>query len=308
MDRFVAALDQVNVDILYSGMPRIPEAGEEVFSRGFGVQLGGGAPATMIALARLGVPSRLGTFLGDGLFSRFARAEIERSGVDCRNFYAGELEPLTVTSVISMAHDRSFVSYRPPEGTCALTDEQVHEHYRGAALAYVSLGHANVWRALKREGATLLLDTGWRDDLGLPLFLDHFPSVDFFTPNDKEAMKITGAATPEAALRVLGEYLATPLVKLGAGGCLIAEGGAVYRVPAVRRYAAQFRDATGAGDAFLAGFLYALYRGRGAVEAALCGNIAGGKSVTGVGCLSSVLTAEEMESVFEEEKGNIARL
>ena len=54
--RYVAGVGMVNCDLLYSGIPHMPREGEEVFASGFDMQLGGGVPAIMINLARLGVP------------------------------------------------------------------------------------------------------------------------------------------------------------------------------------------------------------------------------------------------------------
>ena len=77
---FVAAFGKLNVDLLYAGMPRIPNEGEEIYSKDFKVCLGGGLPATMIHCSRLEVPAKIGTFLGDDMFSQFAKSELDKSG------------------------------------------------------------------------------------------------------------------------------------------------------------------------------------------------------------------------------------
>ena len=61
---YVAGVGIVNCDLLYSGLTRLPTEGEELFARGFDLQLGGGVPAVMIHLNRLGVPVQFSTFLG----------------------------------------------------------------------------------------------------------------------------------------------------------------------------------------------------------------------------------------------------
>ena len=66
---FIASTGVTNVDRMYVGMPRVPQEGEEIFSSGFRVQLGGGAPGTLVNAARLGLPAGLATYLGDDLFS-----------------------------------------------------------------------------------------------------------------------------------------------------------------------------------------------------------------------------------------------
>ena len=40
---FLASVGVTNVDLMYVGMPRVPQEGEEIFSQDFRVLLGGGA-------------------------------------------------------------------------------------------------------------------------------------------------------------------------------------------------------------------------------------------------------------------------
>ena len=39
---FLASVGVTNVDLMYVGMPRVPQEGEEIFSQDFRVLLGGG--------------------------------------------------------------------------------------------------------------------------------------------------------------------------------------------------------------------------------------------------------------------------
>ena len=43
---FIAGIGCTNVDILYSGIDRLPNEGEEIYAKHFSLQLGGGVPAT----------------------------------------------------------------------------------------------------------------------------------------------------------------------------------------------------------------------------------------------------------------------
>jgi ribokinase len=280
----------LNVDIIYSGMPRIPAEGEEVFSTGFDLQLGGGPAATLINLRRLGVPARLGAFLGEDPFSQFARGVLESSGVCFENLHDGPGGALTVTSIISTARDRTFVSHRPCDAQSTVPLERAYGLYQGCSIAYVPLGHDEMCARLKREGAAIVLDSTWRDDLSLDLYARAFTYVDYFTPNEKEACRITGTDNALDAIRILSRHVPCPIVKLGSMGCLFCDGTGIYHVPAVGEF--QSVDATGAGDAFLAGLLYGLYNGSSLERAVRLGNITGGKCVTGVGCLTEYLDEE----------------
>lgn len=48
---FLASVGVTNVDLMYVGMPRVPQEGEEIFSQDFRVLLGGGAPGTAVNAA-----------------------------------------------------------------------------------------------------------------------------------------------------------------------------------------------------------------------------------------------------------------
>lgn len=137
-------------------------------------------------------------------------------------------------------------------------------------------------------------------ELSFEKYGDYLRLADYYTPNTKEALKITGRDTPEEALRVLAEYFEHPLVKLDKDGCLILEDG----TPRLLRNIPEFtcKDSTGAGDAFLAGLMYGLYHGYPFADCVRFGNITGGKSVTGVGCLTEYVQESELLALREKYK------
>ena len=113
---------------MYVGMPRVPQEGEEIFSQDFRVLLGGGAPGTAVNAARLGIPTRLATYLGSDLFSGFAARSLSRIGVSPYNLAAeGETGiPVNVTSAMLTPGDRTFATYCKPT---AITDELLERVY-----------------------------------------------------------------------------------------------------------------------------------------------------------------------------------
>ena len=283
--RFVAGFGKTNVDLLYFGMSRIPGEGEEIYSEGFSMQLGGGIPATLINLGRLGVPGRIQTLLGDDVFSRFARGEFKASGIIPDNLYKGSRMPVNLTSAIITDRDRAFVSYSDEIPFSEAMREAVLAQSRGAAIVLMHEDFPDVYRELGQEGPVLVYDTGWREDMSLDTMHEVLTLADWYTPNDKEAMKLTGAASVGSAARRLAPYFDTVVIKLGAEGCLLYKDDQETLVPPLPDVTAI--DSTGAGDAFLAGFTYGLYHGAAPKLCALYGNITGGTSVQAVGCLAA---------------------
>ena len=293
---YASGVGLLNCDLLFSGLDRLPVEGEELYARGFDLQLGGGLPATMIHLARLGVPVDFSTFLGQGQISTWIGQALEASGAVWRNLYHGTGEPVTVTSVLILPSDRTFVSRCE---SIVYTDEMKQallEQFRGARILRMGLELLDVYRQLKAERPDILLvlDESWREDLSLSRYGDYLSLADYYTPNQQEAALITGESSPERALESLRPYLAHPLVKLGAQGCLLWEEGAPVTVPA-DRLTSPAVDATGAGDAFIAGLMYGLYHRRPLRECIALGNVMGAVCVQHVGCLTGRITPEELE-------------
>ena len=136
--RYVAGAGVVNCDILYSGITRLPSEGEEIFSTGFDLQLGGGIPGIMVNLARLGVPVKFSTYLGNDFFSQFVKNQLEQFGVHYVNLYSGTGMPVNVTSVVITPKDRTFISHRDDFGYNDTMKQQLFEQLRGASIIRMS--------------------------------------------------------------------------------------------------------------------------------------------------------------------------
>lgn len=281
----VAGLGIANVDYIFGDAPRMPLLGEEIYTGTFSKQLGGGPVATLILLSRLGVPAKLGTYIGKGPLSQYLAEELDKNKLDyCNLLSTGEPDPVTLSCVVSCEHDRGIVSYRPKDAAFAVEIQKVYELYKGSKIAFLSLEQRELCRPLKEAGSMIVLDSAWSDTMCLEWYYDIFPYVDYFIPNEMEAKKITGAKTAEEALDILGQYLKLPIVKKGNEGCIFKKEGSVFIVPP---YPVKHMDSTGAGDAFAAGFMYGLYYDYRIDDCIRFGNITGGNAVTRVGCLTA---------------------
>lgn len=295
---FVGGVGAINIDLLYTGADHIPVPGEEVFAREFGVYLGGGTPGTLVNLGRLGVRSKICTFLGHDMFSSFAWHELDAEEAEVVNLYNGDDMPLTISSTMVVDDDRAFMSYgRQPEITDTML-ERLKSELAGAKVVPMDAGLAPLFRELKANGTTLVFDTGWEDDLSLEKHAESLALADFYLPNRREALKITGEANVEDAARVLGKYLKVPIVKLDHEGCLYLKNGSVRRVPPVPDV--QAVDTTGAGDAFRAGFIYGLFHDWPVEQCLQFGNITGAACVQAFGCLTRYV--DERQLLVERKK------
>jgi sugar/nucleoside kinase (ribokinase family) len=298
---FVAGVGTLNVDLSFIGLPRIPNEGEELYSSGFSIQLGGGTVNTMANLSRLGVPVQVGTFLGTDLFSGYARRELRTAGLEPVNLYKKDTGiPLAVTAAALTPRDRTFISYidSPEIGSREL--EEIYRFSHGARVMQMQQDKKmlDLFRTLKNEGTILVLDMGWDEEASLKKYREALELADYFTPNRKEALKLTGAASVEEAARVLSGFFDRTLIKMDSEGCLLYEKGNFSLIRSISEF--QHVDSTGAGDAFLSGLMYGIYHGRPIGESILMGNIMGGKCVSTIGCLNGGINEAELLDLFKK--------
>ncbi len=299
---FIAGAGATNVDLLYQGMERIPDVGEELYCKDFDLQLGGGLPATLINLGRLGIHTKIATELGNDIFSEFAKQKFLENGVCPTNIYNGNKIPLNITSAIILPKDRTFFTYG--QGSIHPTDEGKEAFYdiaKGSKIVMMQLGgFLEVYKRLHNEGTKLVLDTGWDDEMSFEKYAEYLEIADYYTPNQKEAKRITNTNTPEEAAEKLKVYFDKVVVKVDKDGCIGLENEDLFFVKSIDEFVNV--DSTGAGDAFLAGFMYGLFYDRPFKECILLGNITGGKAVTKVGALSAYCTEQELLDNFEKYK------
>ncbi|MGL6200848.1 MAG: carbohydrate kinase family protein [Lachnospiraceae bacterium] len=294
----VAGFGIANVDFIFGNAPRMPRLGEEIYSGSYSKQLGGGSIATLILLSKLGIPSKLATYMGKGPLSQFLDEELKKNKLNYTNLLStDEHDPVTVSSVVSCEQDRGIISYRPNEAAFFVEKSKVYDFYKGSRIAFLSLEQRALCKPLKELGSMIVLDSAWDDNMNLDWYRDVFPFVDYFIPNEMEAKKITGANTAEKALDILDQYLETPIVKKGSEGCLYKKHGDITIIPSI---AAKHKDSTGAGDAFAAGFMYGLYHGYEIDSCIWFGNIMGGNAVTKIGCLAADIDEKRLLEKYHE--------
>jgi sugar/nucleoside kinase (ribokinase family) len=244
---------------------------------------GGGAAANVAAwLAHQDVQVSLVARAGDDLAGRGAVDELRAAGV--RTHVALDPERATGTCVVVIGADGERTMLPDRGANLALAPEDVpaacftaghHLHLSGYVLLHdgpraaglAALDHA------REAGMTISVDPASAAPLqacGPERFLDWARGVDALLPNLDEARVLTGEHEPEAAARKLVDLAGARevVVTLGAGGAVWTDGHDVAWADAPR--GRRVVDATGAGDAFAAGWLAAHHRGsdpRGALGA-----------------------------------------
>lgn len=199
--------------------------------------------------------------------------------------------------------DRHFV-YQP-QSNQALSYRHIDEDaVRNAA--FLSVGGCLTLPGLDGEGMLRLLDlahkAGTRTALDFnvtdymldPATLKALLSrTDYALPSEVEARALTGEGKDPAEmvrrLRALGAT--NCIIKLGGKGCYVAADGYEGIVPP---YPCRCLDTTGAGDTFVAAFLYARTRGWDILRCARFANAAGSIAVEHAGANGGIRSAAQV--------------
>ncbi len=125
-----------------------------------------------------------------------------------------------------------------------------------------------------------------------PIHDDVLALADWIVPNESEFELLFGLPPEEGAiLRAAAEFRGRLLVTLGEHGAAFPSGDAVQHVAAL---SVTPSDTTGAGDAFLGGFSYAVAAGADAEEAVKVASVCGSLSTERRGTQASFPSAEEV--------------
>ncbi len=164
-----------------------------------------------------------------------------------------------------------------------------HVHASSYFLLADSLGPglADVLSAARAAGATTSLDTNWDPSgrWGDERLSAAIAQAGLLLPNEAEALRLSGAASLDAATRALTAAGTKLVVKLGERGALCADGPVRQRVslPPVLPV-----NTTGAGDCFNAGLIAGLLTGLALPQAAALGCAVGALSTGAPGGTASV--------------------
>ncbi len=289
-------------DVIARPVRELPRRGQLTLVDHMSTHIGGCAANTGIGLARLGVQTGVVGKVGKDGLGDFVVRTLEENCVDTTAMvYDADISTSATMVMVSEDGERSFLHYMG--ANAALTGEDIDfdylanskvVHVAGAFVMTALDGEpmAKLLRRAKEMNLITSLDTvwdaqsRWMDVLGVVL-----PHVDCFVPNWEEAKMLTGREKPEEIAAVLMDRgVKTVGVKMGEDGCYLRSGDDAVRLPALKVKAV---DATGAGDAFVAGFLTGIVKGWDLEKTGRFANAVGASCVQAVGAIAGIRDFDE---------------
>jgi ribokinase len=306
----IVVIGDINVDML-GRAKSWPKPGQDCLAPQLEMHCGGVGANSAMALARWGIDVRLAGCVGRDRFGDYVLEHLARAGVNTR-WVERTAETMTGFFYINVTPDgeRTFFGSRAANGRVGkLRDPQAL--CNGAAAAhlvgynFLNPGPARAARKIAHtihaRGGWVSLDVGMAPSQQIPeKILQIVPSVDILLLSADEATLLTGARDPRRAFAALARAGAREVVlKLGKSGCLISSKGGLEHVPS---FDVKMVDSTGAGDAFVAGFLQARLRGWALEEAALAATAGGAAAVSFVGAGEKLPGSREVASLLRSQR------
>lgn len=297
----VLAVGDVNIDLVLTGLSNIPCSEQEAVGTSFDVLVGGQTATFARTLTKLGESVTFVGRIGDDEYGMKAFSALQDDRVDTAGLIIDPTLKTGFTVVLSTGDERAYATY--PGSIGEVCREDVHNGFL-KMCDHMHVGSYYLQRKLQSDlcslfkdaqalNVTTSLDSGWDPsgewDIGIVNVLDY---VDIFLPNEIEALNISQKDNKDDALDILLQKANTVVIKCGLNGCLAGDGNQIVFSPG---FVVDVVDVTSAGDAFNAGFIYAMLNNWGLDEAARFANACGAIAVTKPGSSGILANIQEVD-------------
>jgi ribokinase len=306
MQKPIVVVGSINLDLVV-GADHIPQVGETIIGNTFNTFYGGKGANQAVAAAKLGYPVAMVGNVGNDALGANLRSGLEDAGVNTK--YVSTVEGPSGVALITTGSRGENNIVVVPGANGLLTPHLVEK----AAPILEGAGFLLAQLEIPLETVEYLAQFAERHRI--PLMLDPAParelsgsllrSLSWITPNETETAALLRTNFENCdqdsgamAERLLDFGVENVLLKLGARGCLIAQGTlAKERVPA---FSVNAVDTTAAGDAFNAGFAVGMMRGFSVGRSAVFASAVAALSVTRLGAQPSMPSGDEVEDFLEK--------
>ncbi|MBS7624405.1 carbohydrate kinase family protein [Candidatus Bathyarchaeota archaeon] len=293
----VVCFGALNVDKLYR-VDRLAGADEESVIIDFSESPGGSAANTAVGLARLGVKvGYIGKVAKDREGELLLKAFLSE-GVDTSGIIVSETgRSGSVIGFVDQKGNRAL--YLDPGVNNTLKYEEINLDYvRGAKILHLTSFAGKLPFEAQKKLIESISDIKVTFDpgviyarKGLDTLKPIVKRTYAFLPSEGELRLLTGEDYREGAQILLNEGVQIVAVKLGGRGCYVTDGNEEHLISPFK---VEVIDTTGAGDAFCAGFIYGLLRGKSLRECGVLGNFVASRCLTKMGARDGLPRFEDL--------------
>lgn len=288
-------------DTLAKPIERMPQWRQLTLVDQVELAVGGCANNTATALARFGL--RVGAMgkVGCDGFGDFVLRHLETEQIDIRGMRRDKKTNTSFTFVmIAPNGERCFFHYIGANGKFGYEDidfslvQQTKILHLAGSLVMPGLDGeptAKLLEQAKQMGVVTSLDTVWNSSINAYTTIK--PSLkylDYFLPSIDEARLMTGQDSPtDIASFFLDQGVGTVGLKMGAEGCYLHNAQISLHIPAFKIAVV---DTSGAGDAWVGGFLAGVVKGWNLERAGRFGCAAGALCASAIGTTAGLQNME----------------
>jgi sugar/nucleoside kinase (ribokinase family) len=298
-------------DFICAPVTHVPDAGGLVITDAISAVIGGCASNVAMDLGRIGRRAAVVGMVGSDMPGRFVRDELAAGGVDTTYLIETPSAQTSATLVVNVrGEDRRFIHTFGANSDFdgrQITPELVRQAralYLGGFFLMPRLTADRViemFRCARAAAVPTVLDVVVPDPRNcLEQLHKVLPWTDVFLPNVDEARQITSLGDPLEQARLFRDAGAgTVVVTCGGDGAVLASESVTLRSG---RFAVEFVDGTGSGDAFAAGYIAGLLEGCAPQKCLEMGSALGASCVRRAGATTGVFTRSELDEFLSTHR------
>ena len=287
-----------------NGEPRICfYHGTKIPVEHFETAIAGNSLNVGVSCTQLGLKTALYTELGDDSDGQRIISELQERGVDTRYCVKNSGKPTNVHSVIVYGGERTIFSYHERRNYKVMdweTPKWIYYSSMGYGFEEFQCQLMSYFKSPKGKDVGVAFNPGTIQlKEGLESFKEFLGYTDVLFLNMEEAQNMLGKYDIKRLhdeLHKLGVKLS--VITEGKDGASASDGCMLVHVP-IYSDERPILDKTGAGDAFAAGFLAAVFYGKNIKEALQWGAINSGSCVKAIGATKGILTKTAIEETVK---------
>lgn len=287
-------IGDLNIDLIVGDLNGFPESGKEILAKDFFVTIGGSGGIFTAVPSKLGVKTSIISKTGNDFFGNHLIAEMKKYEADTKNVIVENGKETGITITLSYEKDKSQISKLDLNKSLKINEISFdnpenlrHVHFASYYMMdNLKKSYVDIIKKIKEKfyNVTFSLDTNDDpEDMWGKEIYDIFKNIDILFLNKKEALKISKENNVKNAADKLSACTDKVIIKMGKEGYFAKIDKECFEEKCINTLNKNFKDGTGSGDNFDAGFIYGFINSFGTARSLKFANFCGEKSVAFLG-------------------------